>query len=401
MTQLLPAGILRAAIEKSSQKLRMGMMALAMFLVWFSTAAASNPLQVEVALKNTFSDGGRIYFDLYLNQVGEAPVLLAFSDLAFDLQPNNPFMSLHYVPGSAQLQSASGLPVAYNEQFSVQLIRRDGQMIAMINADAPLNVQASNYQYKVAHIDARPRQHRLGRFYVSNFQGDVNDFSIEMRLNAAGSNSKMYGFNAANNFQAVPVELFYSKPEAGEQQALRSIRAQLQGNAVVVAWESAYEQSLLNYRLLRSFDGQSWQLVQEVAAHNAQLAREQYQVQDAAPAIGRKATYPAVYYKLQANAQNGLVVESAVKQIVLSQAISFNSYPNPAREQVQVRLADQSELQSFELRVYDGGGRMVFQQWHDGLDQPTIELSSFAAGAYFIQVQSGERQSVNRLIVVK
>ena len=401
ISQVLPSGIFRAAIQNISQKLRMGAMVVALLMVWFGVALGNNPLQVEVALKNAFRDGDRYYFDLYLSQIGHAPVLLAFSDLAFDLQPNNPFMTLHYVAGSAQLQSASGLPVVYNEQFDVQLLSRNGQMIAMINADAPLNVQASNYQYKVAQIDARQLQHRLGRFYLANFQGDVNDFSIEMRSNAAGSNSKMYSFNPANNFQAEAVELIYSKPEAGEQQALRSIQAQFENNAVAVAWESAYEQNLLNYRLLKSFDGQSWSLVQEVAAHNAQQAREQYQVEDQSPANGQNAAQAVVYYKLQANGQNGLLVESAVKQMVISQAISFNIYPNPAREQVQVRLADHSELQSFELRVYDGAGRMVFQQLHDGLDQPAIDLHSFAAGAYFVQVQSGQQHSVNRLVVIK
>lgn len=401
ISQILPAGILRAAIKNFSQKLRMGVMIMALLMVWFGVALGNNPLQVEVSLKNAFRDGDRYYFDLYLSQVGQAPILLAFSDLAFDLQPNNASMSLHYLAGSAQLQSASGLPVVYNEQFSVQLLSRDGQMIAMINADAPLNVQASNYQYKVAHIDARRLQHRLGRFYLANFQGDVNDFSIQMRSNSAGSNSKIYSFNASNNFQAEAVELSYSQPKAGEQQALRSIQARFENNAVAVAWESAYEQNLLNYRLLKSFDAQSWSLVQEVAAHNAQQASEQYVVEDQSPANGQKVAQAVVYYKLQANGQNGLLVESAVKQIVISQAISFNIYPNPAREQVQVRLAAHSELQSFELRVYDGAGRMVFQQLHDGLDQPAIDLHSFAAGAYFVQVQSGQQQSVNRLVVIK
>ncbi len=401
MSQVLPAGILRAAIQKISQKLRMGAMAMALFMVWFGVALGNNPLQVEVALKNAFRDGDRYYFDLYLSQVGHAPVLLAFSDLAFDLQPNNAFMSLHYVAGSAQLQSASGLPVAYNEQFDVQLLERSGQMIAMINADAPMNVQASNYQYKVALIDARQMQHRLGRFYLANFQGQLNDFSIQMRVNAAGSNSKMYGFNAANNFQAEAVELYYSKPEVGDQQALRSIQAEMQGNAVAVAWESAYERDLLNFRLMKSLDGQHWELVKEVAAQNAQQAREIYQVQDVAPVKGQLAAKGVVYYKLQANGQNGLQVESPVKSVVLSEAISFNVYPNPAREQVQVRLAEHSQLQSFELRIYDSAGRLVFQREHDGLDQPAIELYSFASGVYFVQVQSGKLHSSNRLVVLK
>lgn len=400
MSQVSVSKISPASINNLVQKLRMGVMAVALLLVWSSVAIGNNPLQVEVALKNAFRDGDRYYFDLYLSQVGQAPILLAFSDLAFNIQPYDPAMSLHYVAGSAQLRSESGLPVNYNEQFDVQLLNRQGQMVAMINADAPANVSASNYLYKVAQIDGYPLQHRLGRFYLANFQGNINDFSLEIRLNAEGSNSKMYGFIADQQFKAEVVELSYSQTEAGEQQALRSIQVQFANNVVAVAWESAFEQNVLSYQLLKSFDGLSWRLVEEVAAHNAQQASEQYQLEDKAPANGQVAQ-AVVYYKLQANGQNGLLVESAVKQMVISSAISFNIYPNPAREQVQVRLGQAVELQNFELRVFDGAGRMVYQQWHQGVDQPAIDLNNFAAGAYFVQVQSGDQQSVNRLVVIK
>jgi hypothetical protein len=203
------------------------------------------------------------------------------------------------------------------------------------------------------------------------------------------------------NFQAEAVELFYSKPEVGEQQALRSIQAEMQGNAVAVGWESAYERDLLNFRLLKSFDGQNWMLVKEIPAQNAQQARELYLVQDVAPVKGQAAAKGAVYYKLQANGQNGLQVESPAKLVVLSQAISFNVYPNPAREQVQVRLAEHSQLQNYELRIYDSAGRLVFQRQHEGLDQPAIDLYNFASGVYFVQVQSGKQHSANRLVVLK
>jgi hypothetical protein len=86
------------------------------FLLLFfgvQAALANNPYQLEVSLKNALRDGDKYYFDLYVRQAGAQPIFLAFSDLAFDIQPNQAGMSVHYVAGSVRLQSASGLAVNF------------------------------------------------------------------------------------------------------------------------------------------------------------------------------------------------------------------------------------------------------------------------------------------------
>jgi hypothetical protein len=374
----------------------MGALVAALSLVWFNVALGNQPLQMEVALKNAFRDGDRYYFDLYVQQIGQQPILLAFSDLSFDVQPNNASMSMHYLPGSANLVSPSGLPVVYNEQFSVQLLRREGQMIGMINADAPLHVSASNYQYKVAQIDGRELQHRLGRFYLANFQGDINDFDIELRLQAASSNSKVFGFDPFS-LQALPVELSYSKPVYGEQQVVRSMNLQLDAAQIDISWESAFEQNVLGYRIQKSNDGMQWELVQDVAARNDQQARQLYHVHDANQAQSQA----RVYYRIQAISQEGVLFESPAKEWVLRNEISFKVYPNPARDLVNVRFSQLDANQAYELRVFDGLGKMVYKQVYESFAQPVLDVNVFAAGAYFVQVEQGGQQSVQRLVVVR
>lgn len=386
----------------ASEKLRMGVLALALLLVWLPAALASNPLQMEVELKNAYRDGSNYYFDLYLKQVGPAPILLVFSDFSFDLNPAQANMQLHLVPGSSKLRSAAGYPVSYEAGIQAEVLDRNGLVIGMINADGPVNINLQNYAYNVAQVDYEAGMHRLGRFFLSNYVGALNDFGLEMRINASGSNSKVFALDPYNNLNAIPVELFFKRPEAFDQQLVRSIDVKFSDNGLAIAFESAFESSLAGYKLMKSFDLQAWNIVDEAGAYNNQAPQQQYQLVDPDPAGGRSLQgEAAVYYRVVAMQQDGQVFESPAKRVLLNQEISFNIYPNPANSEVNVRLANYHSFDAFHLRIYDSAGRMVYNQVMDGAAQPIVDVNHLADGAYFVQVQSGRSHSVNRLIVMK
>lgn len=385
-----------------SEKLRLGLLVLAMLLVGLPAALASNPLQMEVELKNAYRDGSNYYFDLFLKQVGPAPILLAFSDFSFSINPANANMQLSMVPGSSNLRSAAGFGLSYESNIRALILPKNGSIIGMINADAPLDLNPQNHAYKVALIDQAADVHRLGRFLLSNYAGALNDFDLDLRINASGSNSKVFGLDVLNNFNAIPVELFYKKPAAFDQQLVRSIDVKFSGDGLAIGFESAFESSLFGYKLLKSFDLLAWHIVDEASAHNNQAPQQQYQLVDRDPAGGRSLRgEAAVYYRVVALQQNGQVFESPAKRVMLNQKISFNIYPNPAGSEVNVRLANYHSFDAFHLRIYDSAGRMVYNQVIDGAAQPIVDVNHLADGAYFVQVQSGRSQSVNRLIVLK
>lgn len=388
--------------KHGSAWLRKGLLSMALLMVWLPASFASLPLQMEVELKNAYKDGGNYYFDLYLRQIGPAPILLAFSDFSFDVNPANADMQLRMVPGSSNLKSAAGYSVSYESDIRAQILQRNGLIIGMINADAPLHLNVENYAYQGALIDQAAGVHRLGRFYLSNFSGQLNDFDLDLRINAAGSNSKVFGLDALNNLNAVPVALSFKKPESFDQQLVRSIDVKFSGDGLAVVFESAFESSLAGYKLMKSFDLQAWSIVDEAGAYNNQAPQQQYQLLDRDPAGGRSLKgEAAVYYRVVAMQQDGQVFESPEKRVMLNQDISFNIYPNPAGSEVNVRLANYHNFDAFHLRIYDSAGRMVFNQLMDGAAQPIVDVNHLADGAYFVQVQSGRSQSVNRLIVLK
>lgn len=374
-----------------------------MFMVLFfavQAVFASNNYQLEVSLKNALRDGDKYYFDLYVRQVGAQPIFLAFSDLAFDIEPNQAGMDVHYVAGSVRLQSASGLAVNFGSFFDFSRLERDGQQIIMINADASLNLNAQNYQHLAARIDSREGQHRLGRFYVSNYQGSDEAFGLQLRINRSGANSKVFSFNPANQLRAEEVELSYSQPAAGEQQAVKRLSAERLGNALAIDWVSAYEQNLYSFRIYRSYDGAKWNLLQEVAAHNNQQARQDYRVYDNQPMNGQAAQAGArIYYKIEAVGEQGVAFESEPKVIQWKDELAFVAYPNPARGEMRLRV-DKPEG-GFNVVFYDYLGRRVFEQAFDGAAEPVIDLYPMAAGAYIVQVQRGEASSLNKVVVLK
>lgn len=379
-----------------------GLKAQWLLLLFFAVQAAlaNNPYQLEVSLKNALRDGDRYYFDLYVRQAGAQPVFLAFSDLAFDLQPNQAGMKVHYVAGSIRLQSASGLAVNFGSFFDMHILERDGQQIIMVNADASLNLSAQNYQHLAARIDNREGQHRLGRFYVSNYQGSDEAFGLQLRLNRSGANSKVFAFNPANQLRAEEVLLSFSQAAAGEQQAVKRLAAERLGNALAIDWVSAYEQNLYSFRIYRSHDGAKWSLLQEVAAHNNQQASQAYRVYDNQPMNGQPAQAGArIYYKIEAVGEQGVAFESEPKMIQWKDELAFVAYPNPARGEMRLRV-DKPEG-GFNVVCYDYLGRRVFEQAFDGAAEPVIDLYPMAAGAYIVQVQRGEASSLNKVVVLK
>ncbi|MFN3529301.1 MAG: T9SS type A sorting domain-containing protein [Bacteroidia bacterium] len=352
-------------------------------------------------MKNSYMDGGNYYFDIYLQQAGDAPILMAFSDFVFEVSPAQSGLQFHYQPNSSYLVNAFGAQINYNNLLRVDMRQRSGIPVAIINADAPEQVNQQNYMHRLARIDAQAGQHRLGRFYISNFMGNLNDFDLNMLLDAHGANSKVYSFVPQLGLQAMWVNVDFIKPDAASQRAVRSIAAGVSGDKVELKWVSSFEENLVRYRVQRSFDRKNWHVIEDVAPRNLGAAIQEYKVVDARPQGGQRFDGDAqVYYRIEVADSKGGVAISPEKKVVIHKNINFSIYPNPARDVVFLKLESQ-EVSNIDLRVYDIQGRKVFEQKLDGVIEPAIDLYPFSAGAYIVQLQSGSRHNSSRLIILK
>jgi hypothetical protein len=149
---------------------------------------------------------------------------------------------------------------------------------------------------------------------------------------------------------------------------------------VQVWWTVAQEQDLLEYRILRSADGQWFEQIGTVAAQ--QLS--QYGFLDRSPLLGTS------YYRLQAVEKTGEPQQSAIRSVTLSGTGLVDLYPNPTRDQVNIRL-NASQGERVQVQIIDALGRLVVQQSFDlqtGLQTLSLPLSGLAPGSYQVLLQS-------------
>ncbi|GAA4363163.1 hypothetical protein GCM10023185_31660 [Hymenobacter saemangeumensis] len=78
-------------------------------------------------------------------------------------------------------------------------------------------------------------------------------------------------------------------------------------------------------------------------------------------------------------------------------AFALSLYPNPAASQARLALAQAPAAQS-QLTAYDLTGRVVHTATVSGSSH-TLDTSGWAAGTYFVRVQSGKATVVQRLVV--
>lgn len=108
----------------------------------------------------------------------------------------------------------------------------------------------------------------------------------------------------------------------------------------------------------------------------------------------------ALKYKAQERTGEGSVVPSVSNGSALGH---FTLFPNPAKEQVNVRFLLQAES-SIKISVYDASGKLVStdqssSKFPKGEFIKTIDTRSYAQGIYMISIETSEYKETRKLII--
>lgn len=118
-------------------------------------------------------------------------------------------------------------------------------------------------------------------------------------------------------------------------------------------------------------------------------------------------TAPAIFFKSfpadcgNFYSQNFTIAIPVVGVDELKNEISFEMYPNPAKENLQLDLGGLQEGKAFSIFIYNAFGQIVKQQeqkFNAGIIY-NVSLDELNAGMYFIQVQQGKSAKTSKLIV--
>ena len=81
--------------------------------------------------------------------------------------------------------------------------------------------------------------------------------------------------------------------------------------------------------------------------------------------------------------------------VLENEETSFEVYPNPANETIQVN----SEKPFERVNIYDLNGKMHFSQMTNSSIQQNLNISELASGVYIIELEEGNHSSRQRIVV--
>mgnify|MGYP000229932850 CR=1 FL=1 len=159
-------------------------------------------------------------------------------------------------------------------------------------------------------------------------------------------------------------------------------------NDALLQWETANEQGLSHYDILRSTDNKDWDNLGKIIA----TGTNRYEFTDKNLAAAFKAG-TTVYYQLRMVNQDGSADLSVIRNIVLSsKTTEMEVYPNPSSGAVTVLFATE-QVEAAEIRVVSITGQLIQNFRIDNpstFDRQALDLSDLARGVYFLELRLAE-----------
>ena len=217
-----------------------------------------------------------------------------------------------------------------------------------------------------------------GRIYVSNAASLVNNPTVRTYTVSVRTTD----INGGTNVVPVTITIgAYPLPVV-----LTAFSAQAVANRdALLNWATASEQHNDHFDIERSFDGNTFAKIGQLAGHGSTAAASTYSLTDAG--VAAQATGP-VYYRLKQVDTDGTSTFSPVRTVSFTPAltVSLRLFPNPVVDVTYLDLSQLPAATSVQAQLLDATGRTVLS-WSlaGGLHQP-LELTSLASGTYLLVV---------------
>lgn len=162
-------------------------------------------------------------------------------------------------------------------------------------------------------------------------------------------------------------------------------------NGITLTWTTATETNVNHFEILRSTDGQNWELVRSVSAVGNATTANTYQTSDV-----MKNTLS--YYRLRSIDNDGTAQEfNPISVKCESTKSSWSIYPIPVTDEATVMINTNEQLID-NVVIYDINGRLINLQainLQEGINQiPLTMIQSLSKGAYYISLQNNKDKFV-------
>ncbi|MGN6294589.1 MAG: T9SS type A sorting domain-containing protein [Chitinophagaceae bacterium] len=155
-------------------------------------------------------------------------------------------------------------------------------------------------------------------------------------------------------------------------------------NKINISWTTAQEQDNDFFTIERSSDGINFAMLTQVNASN-NPSGSSYQHIDDNPLPGTS------YYRLSQTDLNGKSVQFDIKSVTIGNSFTnkLELYPNPARENINLRLND-AYTGKLQVRIFSNTGQFIKKTELTkaiGLLQQSVTVGDLPAGSYLLEVK--------------
>lgn len=162
---------------------------------------------------------------------------------------------------------------------------------------------------------------------------------------------------------------------------------------VLLNWATASERNASYFTIERSYDGVNFTLVTKIDAFGNSSEKRTYQATDTQMDLGK-----IIYYRLK-QFDEGVEKEvySSVIDIEPLEHKSVSVFPNPGSGIYHLIPDEANSDNSYSLKVHDYTGKEIVNM--AALKrETTIDLSSFPAGIYSLQILIGDKQIIKNIV---
>lgn len=175
---------------------------------------------------------------------------------------------------------------------------------------------------------------------------------------------------------------------------LTRFEAKANGLDAQLTWTTAQEKNNRYFQVERALDGDAFEPLKQVAGAGTTTSPRAYAHLDAgAGLLGRTA-----YYRLKQVDYDGTYTYSTVQAVRFADVTDAILYPNPATEQLLVRLPASAEPLT-ALTVYSALGQQLLHQPVAARPEATLDVRQLPAGTYLLRLHTASGKSLTRRFV--
>lgn len=386
-----------------------------MLMLAFAQGVSAQGVKSNIAIGNEKVVGSDYYFDLYIatNPSTSGDLYLAdadfrvnfdntlFSSPTFQKRDSNivvgsPPFTLNLNIGYCTFVPTNDTPgntlLAQDDYNTSMALSMPENNVLSVELPGPTPTDQTQLDDKVAKIDGQVAMHRLGRFYITGYNGSGNP-NLTIALSGVLS-TKVFSYDPAPNFNSSSVELTGS---AFPVEWLSFTAEKLDAKTVQLNWITGSEINNDYFVVEKRLESGEFTALDKVDGAGFSSVSTDYTFEDNSPMAS------VVYYRLQQVDFDGTADFSDVVEVHFDEfgLARYSAYPNPANEWFILEAISEKD-QDHRYKMLDLRGKTVLSgTLAAGTGQTRIDVGSLASGTYLLQVKNAKGQPINMKVTVK